>query len=180
MPATSLSADNTVKGVAYFGDRSQFVVSGCDSGHVFIYDARTARVVNMLLADRRGAVNCLSPHPQGLPILLTSGLEHDAKLWEPGEEVTLDAEEARGVAERNESERRAAQEGSYLEADGSTVFLTPGMLLRFLLGRAGLERAAARGSDAEDEEEDDEGAPEGEDDSEEDDGNDGGRPGLEC
>jgi hypothetical protein len=145
-------ADDTVKGVAFFGERSQFVVSGCDSGHIFVYDVRTARVVNMLLGDHRGAVNCLSPHPDGLPILLTSGLEHDAKLWEPGEDVTLDAQEARRVAERNEAERRAAQEDSVLDADGTTVFLTPGMLLRFLLRRAGLERAAAASADEEGEE----------------------------
>eukprot|EP00639_Heterosigma_akashiwo_P029703 CAMPEP_0194664904 /NCGR_PEP_ID=MMETSP0295-20121207/1757_1 /TAXON_ID=39354 /ORGANISM="Heterosigma akashiwo, Strain CCMP2393" /LENGTH=37 /DNA_ID= /DNA_START= /DNA_END= /DNA_ORIENTATION= len=34
----------------------------------------------MLHGDRIGAVNCLEAQPGGLA-LVTSGLEHDAKIW---------------------------------------------------------------------------------------------------
>jgi hypothetical protein len=36
----------------------------------------------MLHGDRAGAINCLAAHPH-LPILATSGLEDDAKVWAP-------------------------------------------------------------------------------------------------
>jgi len=32
--------------------------------------------------DHAGVVNCLEPHPW-MPVLATSGLEHDVKIWTP-------------------------------------------------------------------------------------------------
>lgn len=73
---------NTVKQVSFMGARSDYVVSGSDCGHLFIWDTHSAKTVQLLKADSVGAINCLSAHPV-LPILATSGLENDAKVWAP-------------------------------------------------------------------------------------------------
>lgn len=41
----------TVKDVNYFGLQDEYVVSGSDSGHVFIWDRRTSQLVNILEGD---------------------------------------------------------------------------------------------------------------------------------
>ncbi len=61
------------------GPRSEWVVSGSDDGHIFIWGRESGRLVQLLHGDRIGAVNCLEPHPN-LPLLATSGLENDAKV----------------------------------------------------------------------------------------------------
>ena len=41
----------TVKDVNFFGLEDEYVVSGCDSGHVFIWDRKTTRLLNILKGD---------------------------------------------------------------------------------------------------------------------------------
>lgn len=41
----------TVKDVNYFGLNDEYVVSGCDSGHIFIWDRKTSKLVNILEGD---------------------------------------------------------------------------------------------------------------------------------
>ncbi|KAF5300000.1 hypothetical protein FQR65_LT09256 [Abscondita terminalis] len=72
----------TIKGVNYFGPKSEFIVSGSDCGYIYIWDKNTESIVNWMLADDSGVVNCLEPHPQ-LPFLCTSGLDWDIKVWVP-------------------------------------------------------------------------------------------------
>uniref|UniRef100_A0AAQ6IH22 DDB1 and CUL4 associated factor 8 n=1 Tax=Anabas testudineus TaxID=64144 RepID=A0AAQ6IH22_ANATE len=72
----------TVKGVNFYGPCSEFVVSGSDCGHIYLWDKYSARVVQFMEGDRGGVVNCLEPHPH-LPGMATSGLDHDIKLWAP-------------------------------------------------------------------------------------------------
>ncbi|KAL8625325.1 hypothetical protein ACOMHN_044468 [Nucella lapillus] len=72
----------TVKGVNFFGPRSEFVVSGSDCGHIFLWDKETEGVVQFLVGDDKGVVNVLEPHPFS-PILATSGLDNDVKIWMP-------------------------------------------------------------------------------------------------
>jgi WD40 repeat protein len=72
---------DTVKQVNYYGLRSEFVVSGSDCGNIFIWSAKSGKVVRLMKGDSIGAINCLTPHPT-LPILITCGLEHTAKVWE--------------------------------------------------------------------------------------------------
>lgn len=72
----------TIKGVNYFGPKSEFIVSGSDCGNLYIWDKNTESIVNWMLADDSGVVNCLEPHPQ-LPFLCTSGLDFDIKVWVP-------------------------------------------------------------------------------------------------
>jgi WD40 repeat protein len=73
----------TIKQVTYMGSRSEFIVSGSDFGRVYIWDTSTAKPVRVFKADSCGAVNCVTPHPT-LPLLATSGIDDDAKIWGPG------------------------------------------------------------------------------------------------
>lgn len=68
-----------IKEATFWGD--EFVLSGSDCGHVFVWDRHTARLVMLLEADHH-VVNCLQPHPF-LPLLATSGIDYDVKLWAP-------------------------------------------------------------------------------------------------
>nr|XP_012137619.1 PREDICTED: DDB1- and CUL4-associated factor 8 isoform X2 [Megachile rotundata] len=72
----------TVKGVNFFGPKSEFVISGSDCGCIFIWDKNTEAIVNWMPGDEQGVVNCLEPHPF-IPVLATSGLDFDAKIWIP-------------------------------------------------------------------------------------------------
>ncbi|BFF99252.1 DDB1- and CUL4-associated factor 8 [Drosophila madeirensis] len=72
----------TIKGVNFFGPRSEYVISGSDCGHIFFWDKNTESIINHMKGDRAGVVNCLEPHPW-MPVLATSGLEHTVKIWTP-------------------------------------------------------------------------------------------------
>ena len=72
----------TLKGVNFFGPKSEFIVSGSDCGNIFIWDKNTEAIVNWMPADEQGVVNCIEPHPH-VPILATSGLDFDVKIWVP-------------------------------------------------------------------------------------------------
>ncbi|XP_018340404.1 PREDICTED: DDB1- and CUL4-associated factor 8-like isoform X2 [Trachymyrmex septentrionalis] len=72
----------TVKGVNFFGPESEYVVSGSDCGNIFIWDKNTEAVVQWMAGDKQGVVNCLEGHPH-IPILATSGLDYDVKIWVP-------------------------------------------------------------------------------------------------
>ncbi|XP_023022196.1 DDB1- and CUL4-associated factor 8 [Leptinotarsa decemlineata] len=79
----------TIKGVNFFGPRSEFIVSGSDCGFVYFWEKNSECIVQWLLADDRGVVNCLEPHPQ-LPFICTSGLDWDIKVWVPSREEAPD------------------------------------------------------------------------------------------
>lgn len=72
----------TVKGVNFFGPKSQFIVSGSDCGNIFMWEKNTEAIVQWMPGDEQGVVNCLEPHPH-IPILATSGLDYDVKIWIP-------------------------------------------------------------------------------------------------
>ncbi|KZC09761.1 DDB1- and CUL4-associated factor 8 [Dufourea novaeangliae] len=76
---------HTVKGVNFFGPKSEFVISGSDCSNIFIWDKETEAIVNFMPGDAQGVVNCLEPHPH-IPILATSGLDFDVKIWVPSAE----------------------------------------------------------------------------------------------
>ena len=81
---------DTVKQVAFYGTRSEFVVSGSDCGHLFLWDTQTSEIANIISADSRGAINCITSHDT-LPILAVSGLDEDAKLIEPTADFNVEA-----------------------------------------------------------------------------------------
>ncbi|KAH8275015.1 hypothetical protein KR018_010077, partial [Drosophila ironensis] len=74
--------NRTIKGVNFFGPRSEYIVSGSDCGNIFFWDKNTEAVLKFMKGDHAGVVNCLEPHPF-MPVLATSGLEHDVKIWAP-------------------------------------------------------------------------------------------------
>ncbi|XP_032685012.1 DDB1- and CUL4-associated factor 8-like [Odontomachus brunneus] len=75
----------TVKGVNFFGPKSEYVISGSDCGNIFIWDKNTEAVVQWMKGDEQGVVNCLEGHPH-IPVLATSGLDYNVKIWIPWDE----------------------------------------------------------------------------------------------
>ncbi|KAK0603559.1 hypothetical protein LWI29_006266 [Acer saccharum] len=71
----------TVKGVNFFGPNDEYVLSGSDCGHIFIWEKKGGKLVRLMVGDRH-VVNQLEPHPH-LPIFATCGIEKSVKLWSP-------------------------------------------------------------------------------------------------
>lgn len=68
-----------IKEATWWGN--DFVLSGSDCGHVFGWERSSGKLVLLLEADRH-VVNCIQPHPFD-PILATSGIDYDVKIWTP-------------------------------------------------------------------------------------------------
>jgi WD repeat-containing protein 42A len=89
-----------VKGVNFFGSNSDYVVSGSDCGRIFFWEKTTQQIVQILKGDERGIVNVLEPHPI-FPILATSGLDSDVKIWSPLSEEYNNLENLTEVSKKN-------------------------------------------------------------------------------
>jgi len=74
-----------IKECGFWGDN--FIVSGSDCGHIFFWNKLTGELVNIIPADNH-VVNCVQPHPFD-PMLATSGIDYDIKLWAPLSETSL-------------------------------------------------------------------------------------------
>nr|XP_041576973.1 DDB1- and CUL4-associated factor 8 [Taeniopygia guttata] len=94
----------TVKGVNFYGPKSEFVVSGSDCGHIFLWEKSSCQIVQFMEGDKGGVVNCLEPHPH-LPVLATSGLDHDVKIWAPTAEAPTELRGLKEVMKKNKAER---------------------------------------------------------------------------
>jgi len=68
--------------VNFYGRNSEYVISGSDCGHVFLWDKKSEKCIWYDKGDDDGTVNVLEPHPH-FPIIATSGLENDVKIWAP-------------------------------------------------------------------------------------------------
>ncbi|XP_042222907.1 DDB1- and CUL4-associated factor 6-like isoform X2 [Homarus americanus] len=94
------NARTMIKEACFWGD--DHVMSGSDCGRVFAWERKTGRLVMLWEADRH-VVNCLQPHPT-LPVLATSGIDYDLKLWAPlCEESRFDEAKAQEITQRNEA-----------------------------------------------------------------------------
>lgn len=71
----------TVKDVGFYGLCDEYIVSGSDRGHLFIWDKKTADIVQILQADE-DVVNVAKGHPF-LPILAVSGIDSTVKIFKP-------------------------------------------------------------------------------------------------
>ncbi|XP_017970804.1 PREDICTED: DDB1- and CUL4-associated factor 8 isoform X1 [Theobroma cacao] len=71
----------TVKGVSFFGPKSEYVVSGSDCGRIFIWKKKSGELIRVMEADKH-VVNCIEPHPH-TTVLASSGIEKDIKIWTP-------------------------------------------------------------------------------------------------
>ncbi len=94
-----------VKGVNFYGRNSEYVISGSDCGHVFIWDKESEKCIWYDKGDDDGTVNVLEPHPH-FPIIATSGLEHDVKIWAPLSQESVDFKRLKTV-------RRSISKGSF-------------------------------------------------------------------
>ncbi|KAE8588568.1 hypothetical protein XENTR_v10022616 [Xenopus tropicalis] len=94
----------TVKGVNFYGPRSEFVVSGSDCGHIFLWEKSSCQIVQFMDGDKGGVVNCLEPHPH-LPVLATSGLDYDVKIWLPTAKEPTELNGLKEVIKKNKRER---------------------------------------------------------------------------
>lgn len=87
-----------IKEATFWG--TKYVMSGSDCGHIFVWDRATGRLVNLLEGDKH-VVNCLRPHPV-FPILASSGIDYDIKLWTCfGEDDCFDESRITEIVNRN-------------------------------------------------------------------------------
>lgn len=68
-----------LKNARYAGPRDEYVCTGSDSGHAWIYEKASGAVVSFWKADQ-STCNGVVPHPT-LPIFVTYGIDSTAKLW---------------------------------------------------------------------------------------------------
>lgn len=66
-----------LKEISFLCD-NEYVTTGSDCGHAFMWHKRTGKLVNMLKADD-SVVNGVAPHPS-LPYLATCGIDSDGKV----------------------------------------------------------------------------------------------------
>lgn len=60
-----------VKGVNFYGPKSEFVVSGSDCGHIFLWEKSSCQIVQFMEGDKGGVVSCaprvVPPQAAGCP-----------------------------------------------------------------------------------------------------------------
>ncbi|XP_033105303.1 DDB1- and CUL4-associated factor 6-like [Anneissia japonica] len=108
-----------IKEAGFWGDN--LVLSGSDCGHVFIWDRHTTELLMLLEGDRH-VVNCVQPHPYE-PILATSGIDYDIKLWAPLADEPCRPTNAEEVMRVNEL---------MLEETRDTITVPPSFILRMM------------------------------------------------
>ena len=74
--------------VSLIGEQSDFMCSGSDGGSIFIWNARTGQLVNVLRANET-VTTCVAPHPHA-PMLASCGFEPAVRLWSPEVYTRLD------------------------------------------------------------------------------------------
>ncbi|XP_034245407.1 DDB1- and CUL4-associated factor 6-like isoform X2 [Thrips palmi] len=135
------NARTMIKEATFWG--SDYVMSGSDCGHVFVWDRVTAKLVMLLQADQH-VVNCLQPHPTE-PMLATSGIDHDVKLWAPiGEGSQFDQSLADEIVKRN---------ALMLEETRDTITVPASFMIRMVaclnqIRRGGRSRPRRRGQES--------------------------------
>ncbi|KAJ5688575.1 hypothetical protein N7462_002967 [Penicillium macrosclerotiorum] len=85
----------TVKDVNFFGLNDEYVVSGSDSGHLFIWDRKTANLVNILEGDSE-VVNVIQGHPYE-PTIAASGIDNTIKVFSPDRHAQDQARRGIGI-----------------------------------------------------------------------------------
>ncbi|KAL6030469.1 hypothetical protein STEG23_031373 [Scotinomys teguina] len=73
--------NGSVRGSHFYGPRSEFVMSGSECGHIFIWEKSSCQIVQFLKAEER-RTNYIDSHPY-LPVLASCGLRHEVKIWAP-------------------------------------------------------------------------------------------------
>ncbi|CAG8761050.1 9230_t:CDS:2, partial [Gigaspora margarita] len=124
-----LNSRTMIKEAYFFGANSEYIMSGSDDGRIFIWDRYTGKVVNLLKGDSK-VVNCVQPHPS-FPILCTSGIDDDVKIWFPECEEN-NISDASDIIRRNELEA-SNENSSSLGSWGGRVLVIPASQVMQLL-----------------------------------------------
>jgi nuclear receptor interaction protein len=103
--------------VNFFGLQDEYVISGSDCGHFFIWDKKTSKLLNILEGDGE-VVNVVQGHPYE-PIIAVSGIDStvkifgcdararkDAALGVGVERIDREAFSSIGMRDRRERQRR--------------------------------------------------------------------------
>ena len=85
----------TVKDVNFAGLNDEYVVSGSDDGHFFIWDRKTCEVINILVGDGE-VVNVVQGHPYE-PMIACSGIDSSIKIFSPDARARDDARQGINV-----------------------------------------------------------------------------------
>jgi len=93
---------DTIKGVNYYGARSEYVMSGSDCGHVFFWCKESEEIVQLIEGEPGGIVNCVEGSPTA-PVLASSGMDSAVVLWAPLAEHQTDLSELPEVVEQNKN-----------------------------------------------------------------------------
>ncbi|KAJ6168818.1 hypothetical protein N7497_001661 [Penicillium chrysogenum] len=100
----------TVKDVNYFGLNDEYVVSGCDSGHIFIWDRKTSKLVNILEGDSE-VVNVVQGHPYE-PMIAASGIDNTIKIFSPDQNAQDDAHNGVNILDPDNPSNQFGRTGS--------------------------------------------------------------------
>eukprot|EP01127_Copromyxa_protea_P003905 TRINITY_DN1366_c0_g1_i2.p2 TRINITY_DN1366_c0_g1~~TRINITY_DN1366_c0_g1_i2.p2 ORF type:complete len:157 (+),score=41.82 TRINITY_DN1366_c0_g1_i2:1464-1934(+) len=73
-------SSNTIKGVAFYGPNSEYVMSGSDDACIYIWERKTAKLLR-ILQGHESIVNCIVGNPHQ-PMIASSGIDKVIKLWE--------------------------------------------------------------------------------------------------
>lgn len=76
-----LSKQTDIKEANFYGSRNQYVLSGSDDGHVYVWSATTSALVARVEADEQ-IVNCVLPHPRH-SMIIASGIDETIKVLSP-------------------------------------------------------------------------------------------------
>ncbi|GAX74097.1 hypothetical protein CEUSTIGMA_g1546.t1 [Chlamydomonas eustigma] len=125
----------TVKGCNFYGSCDNYVVSGSDCGHVFVWNKADGGLKQMMHGDLH-VVNCLEPHPWQPLVLATSGIANSIKIWSPcGEVQRPDTEKIKEVTEKNRQHLKNRERHAR-----RMLTITPAMMLQLLAARSGALR----------------------------------------
>ncbi|KAL4929303.1 WD repeat-containing protein [Aspergillus undulatus] len=89
----------TVKDANFFGLNDEYVVSGSDSGHLFIWERDTCKLVNILKGDDE-VINVVQGHPYE-PTIAASGIDDTIKIFSPDQRAQEDARNGINILDPN-------------------------------------------------------------------------------
>jgi len=93
------NARTMIKEANFYGEN--YILSGSDCGHIFVWDKNTGQLVQILEADNH-VVNNVQPHPFDT-LIAASGIDYDFKIFAPiSEDSTFNREVASELVKRNE------------------------------------------------------------------------------
>lgn len=77
----SINHQTDIKEANFFGSRDQYIISGSDCGHMYIWNRDTSKLQGIWKADNH-ILNIVQPHPNQF-MLATSGIDEEIRLWQP-------------------------------------------------------------------------------------------------